>query len=276
MSASACDGSPTPPVGDTTVRAAPNDPCKGDDWTTAAHRAPSAAAGPWKSGVRFTMIASTLSIQTSEGSAPYAVHEFSTRRIRIAPDGSADIRDTARGWRFVGDRDRRRWLRSSHPSLSYLNEGHTHRLSVSSYDFASLEHPVDLATMQRWNSQPPIARAALLSWLARSPGESQGVLERVGLLLGTAPVGKDLEKVLLSLLVQLGVECRGAAVDQLGREGVLLGLDGPEYDAEIVLDSRTGRNLENRRVAYGPLPFADSDHGELLVQTAFVGLSDNV
>jgi hypothetical protein len=253
--------------------------CDETDWIQLLQDAPNMPASPRAGNeVLFEAWEHSLSIQVSSSYPPFAIHTFSTRAVSIDPWGSATVSVVGGDWRFVGPRDRDRWVDAGRPRLSRLRRREVWRFEASPYDFASLDELVRLRTLRRWSDAPAAIEAAFSEALV-SPSQQavQLLLESVAVLLGTAPVGPDVRKQLLGILAQVPeVSCEGTASDRFGRHGVLLSVEGPQYVSEVVIDPRTAIVLEHRRIAHGQLPFADASPGEFLLRVAFVHPRDGI
>lgn len=227
----------------------------------AADQQPSPEDGPYL----YTMVQTDQLLTSSEGGRPWSVLLPTTEETWIGVDGSGRIVTTIGRARFLGERDRQRWLRAGSPELP------TGR-SDDVFPPGSLPHE-DLSTL-------PTDPGRLLGVLRDQVADEDlprdvAVFVRVGELLASADATPELRAALYRVASDLpGVELLGEALDPLARDGVAVGMSyddaGAAMRAAVVFDEETSTLLAQVQVLLEPVPWIDAEPGTRITYVAYL------
>lgn len=182
--------------------------------------------------------------------------------------------------RFMGPRDRSRWISAGRPRSEMLRRGRrlTYRLSKPFLYSSSPVGELSILELKHAEGHPGGIAALLGRSFAQStgrPGASSGQLETVGQLLGTAPLTPEAQRAIAGFAAHInGVHCLGRAVDLIGRTGVAVGVRNADQVSEIIT-SNSGTVLAVAQLATGGLEYADTHAGEIINETAFAAAHRN-
>lgn len=222
---------------------------------------------PSSGGGRF-IYSKTVSDQLAtsrEGGEPWSAVQTVAEEVWVAGDGGGRIRAEFGELRFLGPRDRERWVVAGSPTFGS---------GISDTPFPAGSLPVEMV------GDLPTDPGELLQALEDQVRSEDlpidvGVFVRVAELLVHPDASPELRAALYRAASRLpGIELGGPVVDPLGRTGVAVSLSyddlGVLLQETMILDETTSALLATELILLGVAPWVDAAPGTRLSFVAYV------